>query len=154
MVKLNVILKGNKFAVMDPKDRLIYSIKAGSGSKTHLLDSSGYKLYYMTADKKVKKPIFRVYLNEKEMFCARCTSMFLEPGFEIRGDNISFDVISDDRRDFRIMTNGEQIGTISTKETDKKEISYVIEISEKYFDDYIPLIAVFIDTAFSKINKG
>ena len=56
MVKLNIIPKGGKFDVIDSKERVIYRIKQGMNGKIHLLDSSGYKLYYMTYDKKQKKP--------------------------------------------------------------------------------------------------
>lgn len=153
MVKLNIIPKGSKFDVIDSKERVIYRIKPGMNGKIHLFDSSGYKLYYMTYDKKQKKPSFKMFLNDKEILTADCTSMFLDPGFELKGDNIFFDVRSHDRREFRIMDGENQIGTVSS-ETEKRNSKYIIEISENYFDDYIPLIAVCIDIAFGKMNRS
>lgn len=153
MVKLNIIPKGSKFDVIDSKERVIYRIKPGMNGKIHLLDSSGYKLYYMTYDKKQKKPSYKMFLNDKEILTAECTSMFLDPGFELKGDSIFFDVRSHDRREFRIMDGENLIGTVST-EIEKKNSKYIIEISEKYFDDYIPLIAVCIDIAFGKMNRS
>lgn len=153
MVNLNVISKGNKYIVLDQKERMIYNIKPGMGGKMHLINSGGYKLYYFICDKKSKKPVFSVYNDDKIMFAAECTSLFLDPGFTIRGERASLDVISHDRQEFRIVESEIQIGTITSQE-EKKETKYTIEIDEKYFDDYIPLIAVFIDIAFGKINKG
>ena len=153
MVNLNIIPKGGKFDVIDSKERVIYRIKQGMNGKIHLLDSSGYKLYYITYDKKQKKPSFKMFLNDKEILTAECTSMFLEPGFELRGDNIFLDVRSNDRREFKIMDGENQIGAVFS-ETEKKDFRYIIEISENSFDDYIPLIAVCIDIAFGKMNRG
>ncbi len=157
MVKLNVTLKNGKYTVTDSKDRLIYNVKTGMGGKTHLLDASGYKLFHFVPEKKSKKPAFMVYRDSKEVFSAVCTSMFLEPSFalqgEFRGEKIDFNVVSEDRREFKIMRGDKQVGSVSSEE-DKKEMKYSIETEEKYFDDYIPLIAVFIDMAFAKINKG
>lgn len=153
MIELNVIVKGNKFNVNDLKGRLIYSIKPGMGGKMHLHDASGYKLYYFVHDKKAKKPSFNVCLDQKEIFTAECTSLFLDPGFIIKGENISMNVVSQDRREFLIKINDKEIGSVTPIE-EKKEIGYNIKISPKYFDDYVPLIAVFIDLAFGKMNKG
>lgn len=153
MVKLSIIAKGNKFIVTDLKDRQIYNVKLGMGGKYHLLNSGGYKLYYFTYDKKAKKPLFNVFLHDKEFFTVECTSLFLEPGFAIRGEKISLDITSHDRQEFEIMDSDKQIGTVTLQE-EKKENKYILEIMEKYFDDYIPLIGVFIEMAFGKINKG
>lgn len=153
MVKLNVVFKNGKYTVTDSKGRLIYNIKTGMSGKTHLLDASGYKLFHLVPEKKSKKPLFKVFRDSKEVFTAACTSMFLEPGFELRGEKMEFDVVSDDRINFRIMHNGACVGGVSSEE-DKKEMKYMVETEEKYFDDYIPLIAVFIDMAFGKMNKG
>ncbi|MCI7803917.1 MAG: hypothetical protein MR503_02415 [Oscillospiraceae bacterium] len=153
MVDLNVIPKGNKFIVLDQKERTIYNIKTGMGGKTHLINSGGYKLFYFTCDKKAKKPVFTVYNDDKVMFTAECTSLFLEPGIAIRGERANLDIVSHDRQEFKIMDGENQIGTVTSQE-EKKETKYLIEIDEKYFDDYIPLIAVFIDMSFGKINKG
>lgn len=153
MVDLNVIPKGNKFIVLDQKERTIYNIKTGMGGKTHLINSGGYKLFYFTSDKKAKKPVFTVYNDDKVMFTAECTSLFLEPGIAIRGERANLDIVSHDRQEFKIMDGENQIGTVTSQE-EKKETKYLIEIEEKYFDDYIPLIAVFIDMSFGKINKG
>ncbi len=153
MVQLNIIPKGNKFTVSDLKGRLIYNIKPGMGGKIHLLDASGYKLYYITAEKKAKKPVFKIFLHDKELFTAECTSMFLDPGFAMRGETINIDVTSHDRHEFKIMGSGNQMGTVTLLD-EEKENKYTLEINEKYFDDYIPLIAVFIEMAFGKINKG
>ena len=153
MVKLSVISKGNRYTVTDQKDRMIYTVKSGIGGKTHLINSGGYKLYYFQSDRKSKKPAFNVFHDDARMFRAECTSMFLDPGFELRGEKLSIDVVSQDRLKFRIMDSGNQIGEISLQSEDKKEARYLIEIDENYFDDYIPLIAVFIDTAFGRINR-
>ncbi len=154
MIELNVIVKGNKFNITDRKSRLIYCVKPGMGGKMHLLDASGYKLYYFNHDKKAKKPTFNVCLDDKEVFCAECTSLFLDPGFAIRGENISVDVVSHDRREFVMKIGEEEIGTITPIDEEKKESGYNMKISPNHFDDYVPLVAVFIDLAFGKINKG
>lgn len=157
MVKLNVTLKSGKYTVTDSKERVIYNVKSGMGGKVHLLDASGYKLFHFVSERKSKKPLFKVYRDSKEIFSAVCTSMFLDPGFELRGEyrgeSIEFDIVSKDRLEFKIMHGETEIGSVSSEE-DKKEMKYTIETDEKYFDDYIPLIAVFIDIAFGKINKG
>ena len=138
------------------------------GGKTQLINSGGYKLYNFTWDKKAKKPIFSVYRDERKVFYAECTSLFLDPGFILRGEKINIDVVSQDRQEFDIISNKENIGHISVCENvvsaekenakkDKKEtveIRYETEINETYFDDYVPLIGVFIDIAFGELNKG
>lgn len=168
MVKLNVVSKGSRYVVLDQKDRVIYNVKSGMGGKTHLINSGGYKLYYFTGDRKAKKPVFMVFHDDRQVFSAECTSLFLDPGFAIRGENKSLDVISHDRQEFKIKNGDSEIGTVAVVHTeqnveekkdkkDKKEANetrYALEIDEKYFDDYIPLIAVFIDIAFSDLNKG
>lgn len=168
MVKLNVVSKGNRYVVLDQKDRTIYNIKSGMGGKTHLINSGGYKLYYFTGDRKAKKPVFMVFNGERQVFSAECTSLFLDPGFTLRGENVSIDVISHDRQKFSIRSDENPIGsiTVAGNESDSeenkekkdkketKETKYAIEIDEKYFDDYIPLAAVFIDIAFGDLNKG
>lgn len=153
MVNLNIVSKNGKYTVLDNKERVIYNIKQGICGKTHLINSGGYKLYYFVSDKKLKKPVFNVYHDDKLIFTAECTSMFLDPGFNIRGERISFDIKSHDRLEFHIMDSENQIGKVISQE-EKKETVYNLEIDENYFDDYIPLIAVFIDIAFGKINKG
>lgn len=153
MIELNIVSKGSKFNVTDTKSRLIYTIKQGMGGKMYIHDASGYKLYYFVHDKKAKKPSFRVCLDQREVFVAECTSLFLDPGFAVRGENLSLDVVSQDRREFVIKNNDEEIGSVFPLE-EKKETGYTLKILPKYFDDYIPLIAVFIDLAFAKINKG
>lgn len=154
MVDLNVIPKGNKYIVLDNKERTIYNIKTGMGGKMHLINSGGYKLFYFTCEKKGKKPAFTVYNDGKVIFTAECTSLFLDPGIAIRGERASLDVVSHDRQEFKIMYGENQVGTVTSSQEEKKEVTYLIEIDEKYFDDYIPLLAVFIDMSFSKINKG
>lgn len=166
MVKLYVVVKGNKYTVTDYKERTLYSIKSGIGGKTFLINTAGYKLYYFVGDKKAKKPSFIVYHDNVIFFTADCTSLFLDPGFEIRGKNVSIDVISQDRLNFNIVSKGTEIGTVTVTEPEKPsepvkdnkkevpETRYVIDIDEKYFDDYIPLFAVFIDMAFGELNKG
>lgn len=153
MVKLNVTSKSGKYTVTDAKERVIYNVKSGMGGKFHLLDASGYKLYHFIPDKKAKKPSFVVYHDGREVFDAVCTSIFLDPSFSLKGETVNLDVVSKDRRDFKIMHGDVFVGTVSSEE-DKKEMKYMLETEEKYFDDYIPLIAVFIDMAFGKINKG
>lgn len=169
MVKLNIVSRGNKYVVLDQKERTIYTIKSGMGGKTHLINSGGYKLYYFMGDRKAKKPVFSVFHDNKQVFFAECTSLFLDPGFKLRGEKISIDVISHDRQTFEIIYNESDevnIGKITCAEDesptenakkekkDAKETKYTLEINEKYFDDYIPLIAVFIDIAFGELNKG
>lgn len=165
MVKLYVIAKGNKYTITDHKERTIYNIKSGIGGKTYLINTGGYKLYYFVGDKKAKKPSFTVYRDNVISFTADCTSLFLDPGFEVRGGDISIDIISHDRLNFNIISKGNEIGTVTVTEQerpsepvkDKKEVTetrYVIDIDENYFDDYIPLLVVFIDLAFGELNKG
>lgn len=167
MVKLNVVSKGNRYTVLDQKERTIYNIKSGMGGKTHLINAGGYKLYYFTGDRKAKKPVFMIFHDDKQVFCAECTSLFLDPGFILRGENVSIDVVSHDRQEFDIISDEKSIGNVTIVEDDAvkdgkdkkdkkdaKETNYVIQINENFFDDYIPLIAVFIDIAFGELNKG
>ena len=60
--------------------------------------------------------------------------MFLEPGFELRGDNIFLDVRSNDRREFKIMDGENQIGAVFS-ETEKKDFqNYIIgKLFGKFF---------------------
>lgn len=157
MVLLNILPKGNKWLVTDSKERVIYTIKKNvSGGKFTLIDASGYKLYYVTFNKKEKKPVFKFFLNDNNIFDLKCTSIFLEPSFEGKGNMGEFKITSADRRDFNLfdVTRNRDMGEILVCETEKGNLPYEIRMDEKYFDDFVPLFAVCIDQVYGELNKA
>lgn len=154
-MELLLMPKGsNKYVVEDKKQRLIYSIKKkGFGQKYNLIDTSNYVLYTIVQTGDDKKPAFSIILNDVTFLKMECKSLFLDPTITADGKNMKFALVSKDRHNFDILSDGEKVGLIKTKITVSGELHYDIEIDNKFFDDYIPLFAVAIDKTFGDMNK-
>ena len=157
---LILISKGNKYAVQDKKGRVIYTIKkkAFSSGKFILYDSSDYALYSFRltgSSDGGKKPEYSIILNEKTFMDVICKSFFLDPSFECKGKQVkdNYNLLSENRRDFKIIKNGTEIGSILTKTSANGDLQYDIIVEDKEFDDYIPLFGAIIDQTFGDINK-
>jgi len=157
---LIIISKGNKYNIQDQKGRLLYTVKkkAFSSGKFILYDSSDYALYSFRltgSSDGGKKPEYSIILNEKTFMEVICKSLFLDPSFECVGKAISdkYDLLSTNRRDFKMVKNGTEIGSISTKTSANGDLQYDLSIEDREFDDYIPLFAVIIDQTFGDMNK-
>lgn len=152
---IKVLPKGNKFIVQDNKDRLLYSIKKkGFGSKYNLLDASDYNLYTLVQGGNDRKPVFRIILNDDVFMLLTCKSLFLDPTIEGEGSGMKFSLESKDRKEFKIIKDGKESGTIKTVMKLNGELQYEITIDNVAFDDYIPLFAIAIDRAFGDMNKN
>ncbi|MDE6501970.1 MAG: hypothetical protein K2K02_10980 [Ruminococcus sp.] len=158
---LLVLIKGNsKYIVEDKKSRLLYTIKKkGFGNiKYILLDASNYNLYtLLNTTSTDSKPSFSVFLNDSIFMRIECKSRFLEPEITCEGKegkNLSYSLISQNRRDFTIVLNGEEKGRIETNVSVSGELQYDITIDDKVFDDYIPLFAVVVDKIYGDANKN
>lgn len=155
IMELIVLPKGNKFIVTDKKNRLLYTIKKkGFGARYVLLDASDYNLYTLLQIEEGSKPRFRMILNDDTFMLLTCKSLFLDPTIEGRGQGLEFDVVSKDRKEFKIIRNNAEVGAIHTQMMPTGDLQYEIEIDNKAFDDYIPLFAIAIEKAFGDMNKN
>ena len=154
-MEIKVLPKGNKFIVQDNKNRLLYSIKKKAfGSKYNLLDASDYNLYTLVQGGNDRKPVFRIILNDDVFMTLTCKSLFLDPTIEGEGSGMKFSLESKDRKEFKLVKNGSEVGSIKTVMTMNGELQYEIVIENVAFDDYIPLFAIAIDRAFGDMNKN
>ncbi len=154
-MNLFIVPKGGKFVVQDKKERLIYTIKKKSfGTKYILYDASSYELYSLVQTVNGKKPAFEIILNDKPIILMQCLSVFLDPSFECRGSDMNFQLKSKNRRAFKIIKNGHEVGSLNTVVMMTGELQYEITINDKDFDDYVSLFAIAIDRAFGDINKS
>lgn len=154
-MKLFVIPKGSKFAVQDEKDKRLYTVKKKSfGNKHILLDQNEYELYSLEQTINGKKPEFQIILNDDSFMNMRCLSVFLDPSFECYGNGMNFLLKSKDRKNFEIIKDGHEVGSMKTVTMMTGELQYEIDIKNIDFDDYIPLFAIAIDRAFGDINKS
>jgi uncharacterized protein YxjI len=152
---LFVIPKGSKYIVQDKNERLIYTIKKKSfGAKFVLYDASNYELYSLVQTVNGKKPAFEIILNDSPVILMHCLSVFLDPSFECRGNDMNFQLKSKDRKSFKIIKNDHEVGKLNTVKLMTGELQYEIIIEDKHFDDYISLFAIAIDRAFGDINKS
>lgn len=153
-MELRVIGKGAKYTVQDKNGRLIYSIKKkGFGARYNLMDASNYNLYTLVQTGDAKRPGFTIILNDNVFMTMECTSMFLDPTIKIRHKTMKFEIASKDRKDFKIILDGNDVGNIQSLVGVNGEMQFVINIENTAFDDYIPLFAVAIDKAFSEMNR-
>ncbi|MGN0579815.1 MAG: hypothetical protein ACI4JE_03000 [Ruminococcus sp.] len=154
-MELVVLPKGGKFVVQDKKSRLLYTVKKKAfGSRFILLDASEYNLYTLLQTDDGKKPAFKIILNEQTFMSLTCKSLFLDPTIEGEGNGMRFSLASQDRRNFRIIKNDAEVGSIKTLTAVSGDLHYEIEIENTAFDDYIPLFAIVIERAFGDINKN
>lgn len=154
-MELLIIPKGSKYIVEDKKSRLLYSVKKkGFGGKFVLLDASNYNLYSLVQSGDDRKPSFTVVLNDATFLSITCKSLFLDPTIEAEGSDMKFLIASKDRKNFAILKNGANVGSVKTLLTIDGDLNYEIEIDNAAFDDYIPLFAVAIDRAFGDMNKN
>jgi len=160
-MELFLVPKGNKFIVEDKKERLLYTIKKKTfkGSKFVLLDASGYELYSLLQVNQGKKPEFNIILNDRLFMSVKCLSIFLEPSIVFEHESEKFKGIkymlkSNDRKNFAILRNDIEVGSVKTVSTMDNELRYEMVIDNAYFDDYVPLFALAVERAFGDINKS
>ena len=154
-MELQVVGTGAKYTVEDKKGKLLYTIKKKSfSSRYNLMDTSNYNLYTLVQTGDAKRPTFTIIQNDNVFMTMECTSLFLDPTLKIRNKQMRFEVASKDRKNFKIILDGNEVGDIQTLMGVTGELQYHINIENTAFDDYIPLFAVAIDKAFGEMNKS
>lgn len=159
-MELFLVPKGSKFIVQDKKKRLLYTIKKKAfGGKFLLLDASGYELYSFINTIQGKKPEFNIILNDKIFMTIKCLSVFLDPSIEFnyqedKFKDIKYTLKSSDRKNFTLLRNNEEVGSVRTIVDMDKDLCYEISIEDQFFDDYIPLFALAVERAFGDMNKN
>jgi len=154
-MELQVVGTGAKYTVEDKKGKLLYTIKKKSfSSRYNLMDTSNYNLYTLVQTGDAKRPTFTIILNDNVFMTMECTSLFLDPTLKIKNKQMRFEVASKDRKNFKIILDGKEVGEIQTLMGVTGELQYHINIENTAFDDYIPLFAVAIDKAFGEMNKS
>ncbi|MDE5862007.1 MAG: hypothetical protein K2H28_07415 [Ruminococcus sp.] len=155
-MQLVVFIKGNnKYSVEDTKARTLYNIKKkifGNNNKLFLLNSSNYHLYTLICSG-VDTMSYTIEHNDSSFMRISCKSRFLSPDIECNGKNISYRLVSENRRDFKIMSGEEQKGKIETNVSASGELQYELEIDDQFFDDYIPLFAIVVDKIYGETNR-
>ncbi len=152
-MELILLIKGNnKYTVEDKKSRLLYTIKKKgfNNSRLTLLDASNYNLYTLMTTSEMS---YTIILNDDTFMLINCKSKFLNPTINCDGKEFKCNLTSKNSRDFSIMVNDEEKGTIKTDVSMSGELQYIITIEDKMFDDYIPLFAVVIDKIFGDANR-
>ncbi len=159
-MELFLVPKGSKFIVQDKKKRLLYTVKKKAfGGKFLLLDASGYELYSFINTIQGKKPEFNIILNDKIFMTIKCLSVFLDPSIEFnyqedKFKDIKYTLKSSDRKNFTLLRNNEEVGSVRTVVDMDKDLCYEISIEDQFFDDYIPLFALAVERAFGDMNKN
>ncbi len=159
-MELFLVPKGSKFIVQDKKKRLLYTVKKKAfGGKFLLLDASGYELYSFINTIQGKKPEFNIILNDKIFMTIKCLSVFLDPSIEFnyqedKFKDIKYTLKSSDRKNFTLLRNNEEVGSVRTIVDMDKDLCYEISIEDQFFDDYIPLFALAVERAFGDMNKN
>ena len=159
-MELFLVPKGSKFIVHDKKKRLLYTVKKKAfGGKFLLLDASGYELYSFINTIQGKKPEFNIILNDKIFMTIKCLSVFLDPSIEFnyqedKFKDIKYTLKSSDRKNFTLLRNNEEVGSVRTIVDMDKDLCYEISIEDQFFDDYIPLFALAVERAFGDMNKN
>jgi hypothetical protein len=82
-----------------------------------------------------------------------CTSLFLNPTITAKNKTMRFEITSKDRKNFDVVLNEANVGSIQSLLGVNGEMQYHFDIDNKAFDDYIALFAVAIDRAFGEMNK-
>lgn len=161
-MELTISIKGHKYTVQDKgKRRLLYSIKKkGFGNGRYvLLDASNYNLYSLIQTGEDRKPAFSINHNDIPIISITCKSLFLDPtvnadGRDTVGNSIRYSFVSKDHKDFEILRDGINVGSLKTLLTVSGELQYEMSIDDKVFDDYIPLFVLAIDLTFGDMNKS
>ena len=159
-MELFLVPKGSKFIVQDKKKRLLYTVKKKAfGGKFLLLDASGYELYSFINTVQGKKPEFNIILNDKIFMTIKCLSVFLDPSIEFdyqedKFKDIKYTLKSSDRKNFTLLRNNEEVGSVRTIVDMDKDLCYEISIEDQFFDDYIPLFALAVERTFGDMNKN
>ena len=159
-MELFLVPKGSKFIVQDKKKRLLYTVKKKAfGGKFLLLDASGYELYSFINTVQGKKPEFNIILNDKIFMTIKCLSVFLDPSIEFdyqedKFKDIKYTLNSSDRKNFTLLRNNEEVGSVRTIVDMDKDLCYEISIEDQFFDDYIPLFALAVERTFGDMNKN
>lgn len=124
-----------------------------------MLDASGYELYSFINTIQGKKPEFNIILNDKIFMTIKCLSVFLDPSIEFnyqedKFKDIKYTLKSSDRKNFTLLRNNEEVGSVRTIVDMDKDLCYEISIEDQFFDDYIPLFALAVERAFGDMNKN
>ncbi|HRU97915.1 MAG TPA: hypothetical protein P5092_10865 [Ruminococcus sp.] len=154
-MELLISTKGNKYEVEDKSSgRNLYTVKRkGFGTTRYvLLDTSKYNLYSLVQTSEGQKPTFSLTHNDNRFMNISVKSLFLDPTIIAEGKE-NYEFISKDRREFRIMHNDKEVGTLKTLLTVGEELQYELTIEQKDFDDYIVLLVVAIDRTFGDMNR-
>lgn len=153
-MEFTVLSKNNGYTVQDKNQKLLYTVKKKTfGQKWNLLDTNKYNLYTLAQMGDDKKPVFTIILNDVTFMRIECKSTFLDPSFYAKGKDMSYSIVSKDRKEFEIIVDEKVVGHISTKVGVTGELVYDMDIDNKMFDDYICLFAVAADRTFGEMNK-
>ena len=156
---ITILVKGKDYTVQDKQERLLYTVKKkGFGSKYLLLDASKYQLYTLSKTTEDRKPVFVISHNDRPILSLTCKSLFLDPTINVKGkdntgENIQYSIASKDHRDFTLIRDEKEVGSLKTLLTVAGELQYEMTISDKCFDDYVPFFAVAVDLTFGDMNK-
>jgi hypothetical protein len=146
-------MKGSKLHVVNDKSKTLYTIKKKmmSNTKYDLNDKNGYELYQLVAELGGKRPSFQIFLNENVYLKVMCTSMYVDPAFEITGSGGEYIMRSNDRKKFDLLANDKCIGSINAIKLLNGDKQMELEIEEKKYDDVMPLFALCIHLTFSEV---
>jgi hypothetical protein len=153
-MEIQVTGKNGKYVVLDKDGKTIYNVKKkGFGAKFNLMDVNNYNLYTLVQSGSSKNPTFTIILNDNVFMILQCTSLYLDPSFKVRHKTMNYEINSKNRKDFELILDGKNVGTINTLVAVTGDLQYHVNIENTAFDDYIPLFAVAIDRAFGEMNK-
>ncbi|MCR5599565.1 MAG: LURP-one-related family protein [Ruminococcus sp.] len=153
-MEIQVSGKNGKYTVVDKNGKLLYNVKKkGFGAKFNLMDINNYNLYTLVQTGSSKSPTFTIILNDNVFMVMQCTSLYLDPSFKVRHKTMNFEINSKNRKDFDIILDGKNVGSIKTLVAVTGDLQYHVTIENTAFDDYIPLFAVAVDRAFGEMNK-
>ena len=160
-MELIISIKGHVYTIADKKNRTLYTVKKrGFGVGRYvLLDASKYHLYSMNMQGDDKKPSFSISHNEKLLMRLSCKSLFLDPTIIVDGKDtsntpVNIAVASKDHRNFELMKDEENVGSLKVNITPAGELQYSMTINDKIFDDYFPFFAVAVDLTFGDMNRN
>ena len=153
-MELIVIPKGSgKYSVTDEKDRKIYTVnkkrKLIGNPITTLHDASGYVLYSMVRTASGNKPAFDITFNDAHFLDAKCKSLFVDPSIIFSGPGGEYMLKGKDTSFFSLTKDGEEIGTLKKEKQANDEPMYLLSVTDKMFDDFIPLFAVVADKCYN-----
>lgn len=157
-MELIVIPKGaGKYDVTDPKERKIYTVtkkrRLIGNPVTTLHDASGYALYTMIRTESGKKPAFQIVFNDTPFLAAQCRSLYVDPSITFAGGSNQFELKGKDPTNFKLFSRHDEIGSLVTERQANNEPKYILNVDDRYYDDYIPLFAVIADKCYNGKNK-